>query len=87
MPATDTPRETPVGWVYKAEDANHAQRGDSTQTSGSGRPVADMIPFLMVGMNMLVIGVETLELMGRAARGIFLEPVRIAARMLAREER
>ena len=83
VPAADTPRETPVGWVYKADDAIHDRPGNSAQRSGSDRAAADMVPFLMVGMSMLLIGVETLELMGRAARGVFLEPMRIATRMLA----
>ena len=68
---TTGPQETPVGWVYRANEVSPAPPQPQTGSSPDN-------PVLMVGVGFFLIGLGALEFLSRATHGIIMMPARFA---------
>ena len=85
MPVETAPQETPVGWVYRANDVLPAPTSAPLPQAQS-KPVeagtSPGNPFLMVGAGLFLIGIGTLDFMSRAAYGMIVTSARFAKTLL-----
>ncbi len=77
LPEETGAQESPVGWVYRADEVSPPPPPPSPQTGTS-----EDNPVLMVGVGLFLIGIGTLEFVSRAVFGMIAMPARFAKGLL-----